>query len=84
MNSADMHLLPQNLDRDYPVIVRGEGCYLYDDSGAQYLDGTAGGVSAGRIGRAEEVAGAVVMVASEDSSYITGQTISVGGGQMIT
>ena len=25
-----------------PVIVRGEGCYVYDDSGKRYLDGLAG------------------------------------------
>lgn len=41
-------------------------------------------IPAGRIGRAEEVAGAVVMLASEDSSYITGQTLFVDGGQMIS
>jgi adenosylmethionine-8-amino-7-oxononanoate aminotransferase len=30
--------------RDYepPVIVRGEGCYLWDDKGKRYLDGLAG------------------------------------------
>jgi adenosylmethionine-8-amino-7-oxononanoate aminotransferase len=26
-------------DHDVPVIVRGEGCYVYDDSGKRYLDG---------------------------------------------
>jgi glucose 1-dehydrogenase len=41
-------------------------------------------IPAGRIGRAEEVAGVVVMLASEDSSYITGQTLFVDGGQMIS
>ena len=25
-----------------PVIVRGEGCYLWDDQGKRYLDGLAG------------------------------------------
>jgi len=43
-------LLPQDLDRDYPLIVRGEGCYLVDDRGRRYLDGAAGGVSACCIG----------------------------------
>jgi adenosylmethionine-8-amino-7-oxononanoate aminotransferase len=32
------------------VIVRGEGCVLYDSSGASYLDGAAGGVSACSVG----------------------------------
>src|SRR5437763_9951124 len=26
-------------DHDVPVIVRGEGCYVYDDTGKRYLDG---------------------------------------------
>ena len=42
--------LPQNLSREYPLIVRGEGCYLIDEEGKRYLDGAAGGVSACCIG----------------------------------
>ncbi|MCP4601845.1 MAG: 3-oxoacyl-ACP reductase FabG [Proteobacteria bacterium] len=34
----------------------------------------------GRLGRAEEIAGVVSFLCSEDASYITGQTISVNGG----
>src|ERR1700760_4124263 len=26
-------------DSDIPIIVRGEGCYVYDDKGKRYLDG---------------------------------------------
>jgi adenosylmethionine-8-amino-7-oxononanoate aminotransferase len=29
-------------DREIPIIVRGEGCYVYDDSGNRYLDGLSG------------------------------------------
>ena len=29
-------------DHDVPVMVRGEGVYLYDDRGRRYLDGLAG------------------------------------------
>jgi adenosylmethionine-8-amino-7-oxononanoate aminotransferase len=32
----------RNLRRLYPRIVRGEGCYLYDDQGRRYLDGSGG------------------------------------------
>jgi NAD(P)-dependent dehydrogenase (short-subunit alcohol dehydrogenase family) len=34
----------------------------------------------GRIGRRHETAGAVVFLASEEASFITGQVLSVDGG----
>jgi NAD(P)-dependent dehydrogenase (short-subunit alcohol dehydrogenase family) len=33
-----------------------------------------------RVGRAEDVAGLVTFLASDDAAYITGQTINVDGG----
>ena len=38
----------------------------------------------GRMGGAEEIAGAVCFFASSDASFITGQTLVVDGGMMIT
>lgn len=46
------HFLRQNLKRDYPVMVRGQGSYLWDDQNQQYLDGASGGVGAVLIGHA--------------------------------
>ncbi|MEM8501101.1 MAG: SDR family NAD(P)-dependent oxidoreductase [Pseudomonadota bacterium] len=40
-------------------------------------------VNMGRIGAAEEVASAVTFLASDMSSYITGQTLGVDGGMLI-
>lgn len=37
----------------------------------------------GRIGRTEEVAAAVVFLASEEASYITGQVVRVNGGMYV-
>lgn len=45
---AQKHLFPHFTrgkvwyDADLPVIVRGEGCYLYDERGQRFLDGLAG------------------------------------------
>lgn len=45
---AQQHLFPHFTrgqvwqDPRLPVIVRGEGCYLYDDAGRRFLDGLAG------------------------------------------
>jgi adenosylmethionine-8-amino-7-oxononanoate aminotransferase len=38
----DSSVFYRKLTRDYPRIVRGEGCYLYDDQGRRYLDGSGG------------------------------------------
>lgn len=38
------------------------------------------GIPMQRLGRPEDVAGAVAFLASEDAGYITGQTLSVSGG----
>jgi 3-oxoacyl-[acyl-carrier protein] reductase len=39
-----------------------------------------GGIPAGRMGRADEIAAAVVYLASEEAAYVTGQTLHVNGG----
>jgi len=46
------HYLRQSLTRDYPLIVRGKGHYLWDDAGKRYFDGASGGVGAVLIGHA--------------------------------
>ena len=48
--------------------------------GDQVIEAMAGATLLGRIGRPEEVAGAVAFLASERASYITGETLGVSGG----
>ena len=49
-----------------------------DDPG--FMGRLAARVPQGRIGRQDEVAGAVVFLASEAASYITGQVLAIDGG----
>jgi NAD(P)-dependent dehydrogenase (short-subunit alcohol dehydrogenase family) len=47
---------------------------------AELLEKFARRVPMKRLGEAEDVAGAVRFLASDESHYITGQVLSVGGG----
>ena len=49
--------------------------------GQQVLDGEAAKTPMGRVGRPEEVAAAVLFLASDQSSFITGTELFVDGGQ---
>jgi glucose 1-dehydrogenase len=82
--SMALELAPHNIQVNAvapgEVFVEAARAFFCDPANAERF----AAIPAGRVGRAEEVAGAVVMLASEDSSYITGQTIFVDGGQMIS
>jgi 3-oxoacyl-[acyl-carrier protein] reductase len=49
---------------------------LNEDQKARLL----GGIPAGRMGSVEEIAAAVVYLASAEAAYVTGQTLHVNGG----
>ena len=44
---------------------------------------TAALTALGRIGQPDDIAGVAAFLASDDASYITGQTIYVDGGQTL-
>lgn len=51
--------------------------------GDEYVEGAKACVPLGRIGNVEDVAAAVSFFASPEASFITGQTLTVDGGQTI-
>ena len=52
--------------------------------GAHVRDGMIGATVLGRAGTPDEVAGAIAYLASDDASFVTGETISVSGGAAMT
>jgi 3-oxoacyl-[acyl-carrier protein] reductase len=50
---------------------------------AEALDNYRAGVPAGRIGTPSDVAPTVVYLASEEAAFVTGQTLSVNGGNTV-
>ncbi len=47
------HIFRRDVTREYPVLVRGEGAYVWDDAGTRYLDATSG-ISVSCIGHGRE------------------------------
>jgi adenosylmethionine-8-amino-7-oxononanoate aminotransferase len=50
IDSTGTHVLPLELDRGYPVIVRGDGVWVEDSAGRRYLDAMSGGSMAATLG----------------------------------
>lgn len=50
------------------------------DLGQRLVEGMIGATAMRRIGQPDEVAAAIAFLASDDASYVTGQTLNVSGG----
>lgn len=71
------HVFYRKLSREYPRIVRGDGCYLYDDAGRRYLDGS-GGAYVVNVGHGvSEIAEALACQAAR-MAYVSGTTFTNG------
>jgi 2-hydroxycyclohexanecarboxyl-CoA dehydrogenase len=53
---------------------------IYGEIGERLKQGMIDATVMGRIGRPEEVAATIAFLASDDASYLTGQTLNVSGG----
>jgi adenosylmethionine-8-amino-7-oxononanoate aminotransferase len=69
------HVFYRKLSREYPRIVRGDGCYLYDEQGRRYLDGS-GGAYVVNVGHGvSEIAEALACQAAR-VAYVSGTTFT--------
>lgn len=59
------------------------GSAMTDDLNDKQRESILGKVPAGRLGAADEVAAAVVFLASSEAGYITGHTLNVNGGMVM-
>jgi adenosylmethionine-8-amino-7-oxononanoate aminotransferase len=50
VSASETRLFPPELDRPYPVAVRGEGVWIEDAAGKRYLDAMSGGSMAATLG----------------------------------
>ena len=50
------------------------------DLGTRLIEGMVGATAMRRLGSPDEVAAAIAFLASDDASYVTGQTLNVSGG----
>jgi len=54
-----------------------------EDLGQEYLDTMAASIPLKRLGKVEDIGNAALFFASDEASYVTGQTMVVDGGQIL-
>jgi adenosylmethionine-8-amino-7-oxononanoate aminotransferase len=59
------------LDREFPLIVRGEGCWLVDERGRRYLD-ACGGAYVANLGHGETVVADALAAQARQVAYVNG------------
>ena len=70
MTKPNVHAVHRDWDRPFPVIIRAEGIYLYDQEGRRYIDGSGGSSVVTTIGHGvTEVAQAMYEQAQAFSFY---------------
>jgi adenosylmethionine-8-amino-7-oxononanoate aminotransferase len=69
--TAGSNVLYRKLTRRYPRIVRGEGCYVFDDTGRRYLDG-CGGAFTVSVGRGVAEIAAAIGEQARTLGYVNG------------
>jgi adenosylmethionine-8-amino-7-oxononanoate aminotransferase len=67
----DSHVFYRKLTRHFPLVVRGEGCWLIDDQGKRYLDGS-GGAFVANLGHGVRDIGEAMAAQAARIAYVNG------------
>src|SRR5579862_4258201 len=71
------HVIYRKLTKDYPLIVRGEGCNLFDETGKRYLD-ACGGAFVANLGHGLSEIPDAMAAQARRASYLTGMSFTSG------
>jgi adenosylmethionine-8-amino-7-oxononanoate aminotransferase len=73
VRADDSHVLVRELDRSYPLVVRGRGVWLEDRDGTTYLDAISGGAMVTSLGHGPNPAIAAAAAQAEELSFVYNQ-----------
>lgn len=73
VHADETNVFVRELDRGYPLIVRGEGVWLYDRDGTAYLDAVSGGAMVTSLGHGANEAIEAAARQAESVSFIYNQ-----------
>ena len=76
VDSSRTHVLPLELDRRYPVVVRGEGVWVEDSAGRRYLDAMSGGSMAATLGHGRTDIVAAARAQAERLAYVHNERLT--------
>src|SRR4030043_690935 len=88
MDKMNDHIFYRNLKKFYPTVDHGEGIYIYDTQGKQYIDGSGGAAVVGIGHRVKEITEAMIRQAERISfshgSHFTSQATIDLASQLVT
>jgi adenosylmethionine-8-amino-7-oxononanoate aminotransferase len=76
ITSDRTRVLPLELDRAYPVVVRGQGVWVEDADGRRYLDAMSGGSMAATLGHGRTDIVAAARAQAERLSYVHNERLT--------
>src|SRR6266513_2067042 len=74
--STESRVLPLELERRYPVVVRGEGAWVEDSTGKRYLDAMSGGSMAATLGHGRRDIIGVAAAQAARLSYVHNERLT--------